>query len=614
VLQTTFNIRNIFFTVMLLSISLGVGATNVIMETSLGNIEIELFDNETPGTVENFLNYVNDGDYEDSFIHRSVPGFVIQGGGFTFADGTVGNVPTDAPIANEFNRSNLRGTISMAKLGGDKDSATSQWFINTADNPGLDGDDGQGGGFFTVFGQVIGDGMDIVDEISALQRVNAGGALGELPVRNWSGGDVLEENLIFANVVLANEPPPSNTDCDAQFVTQNPDELVLDVVATGGDDTANIQCALNLAADTGIPVVRLAKAEYSISSILVKEFNGSFQGTTRDDSILNIADQSISCASMASQGLTPAAIKFVRGEPRLRFMTIKAGSPCISGDPLRNLIHFTGLDANDSNCKNDVVFGVVDRVTIAGPGRDSSIGSAIGVTPEAAELGGCKDTLLGTFKLNRSEINDFSTGITTSMKAGAQVDVNFSTFKDNSTAIALVDSNQSTTITSNEINSENTNPAFNMAHGIVITTLGTGAPTKTRAVINNNQFTFADSVGNSGSLIAAGIFNTAIQDVSISITNNKFNLSGTQLIAISGTDINNAAVSANSFAGTGLFGVVAESVNTQSVTGWTITANSGFSGFTSQSDIVLGSESSQVIVGPNQGAATDDRGTGNIIL
>ncbi len=608
------NIRNFFFALILLCISLGAGATNVIINTSIGDIEIELFDTETPGTVANFLNYVNDGDYEDSFIHRSVPGFVIQGGGFTFKDGIVGNVPTDPPIANEFNRSNLRGTISMAKIGGDKDSATSQWFINVADNPGLDGDDGSGGGFFTVFGQVVGDGMDVVDAIAALQRVNVGGALGELPVRDWSGGDVLKENLVFANVVLANNPPPGNTACDAAFVTQNPDELVIDIAPTGTDDTVNIQCALTEAAKTGIPIVRLAKAEYTVSSILVTEFNGSFQGTTRDDSILNVADQSIACSTMQDQGLTPAAIKFVRGEPRLRFMTIKAANPCISGDPLQHLIHFTGLDANDSNCKNDVVFGAIDRVNLVGPGRETGILSAIAVTPEAMVLGGCKDTLLGTFKLNRSEISDFSTGISTAMRAGAQVDVNFSAFTDNSTAIVLADSNQSTTIISNEINSENTNLANAAAYGVVITTVGAAAPSKTRVVINNNKFIFSDSVGNSGSAIAAGLFNTSVQDVSISITNNKFTLAGGQLIAISGNDINNAAISANNFAGNGLYGILADSVNTQGVSGWTITANSGFLGFTSLSDVLLGSGTSQMIIGPDQGAVTDDQGTENTIL
>jgi peptidyl-prolyl cis-trans isomerase A (cyclophilin A) len=192
------------FALSIWSVSFSAFATNVIMETPLGNIEIELFDEVTPGTVENFLNYVNDGDYEDSFVHRSVPGFVIQGGGFTFEAGQATAIPTDPPIENEFELSNVRGTIAMAKLGGNPDSATSQWFINLADNSAsLDGDDGQGGGFFTVFGQVIGDGMEVADAVAALSRVDAGGAFSQLPVIDFSGGTLQSENMVFAEVRVA---------------------------------------------------------------------------------------------------------------------------------------------------------------------------------------------------------------------------------------------------------------------------------------------------------------------------------------------------------------------------------------------------------------------------
>lgn len=197
-------VRKTLFLLMLWSLSASVIATNVIMETPLGDIEIELFDDVTPGTVANFLNYVDDGDYEGTFVHRSVPGFVIQGGGFTFEDGTVPPILTDPPIANEFNLSNVRGTIAMAKRGGDKDSATSQWFINLADNSGsLDGDDGQGGGFFTVFGQVVGDGMAVADAIAGLNRVNAGAPFTQLPVIDFSVAPLEAENFVYSNVMRA---------------------------------------------------------------------------------------------------------------------------------------------------------------------------------------------------------------------------------------------------------------------------------------------------------------------------------------------------------------------------------------------------------------------------
>lgn len=179
-------------------------ATNVMVQTPLGNFEIELLDDIAPGTVANFLNYVNDGDYDQSFVHRSVAGFVIQGGGFNFVDGELGNVPVDPPIANEFNLSNLRGTVSMAKLPDNPNSATSQWFVNLADNS--EGLDTQNGGF-TVFGRVVGDGMAVVDQIATLQLANVPGLFPVLPVIDFTGGAILQENLVFTTIDVIGEPP-----------------------------------------------------------------------------------------------------------------------------------------------------------------------------------------------------------------------------------------------------------------------------------------------------------------------------------------------------------------------------------------------------------------------
>jgi len=122
----------------------------------LGNggeeFDIELFGAEAPLTVRNFLNYVESGRYNASMIHRSVPGFVIQGGGFFLNGDTIEPVKTDAAMPNEFGISNLRGTVAMAKLGENPNSATSQWFINLKDNT-ADLDSENGG--YTVFGRVL---------------------------------------------------------------------------------------------------------------------------------------------------------------------------------------------------------------------------------------------------------------------------------------------------------------------------------------------------------------------------------------------------------------------------------------------------------------------------
>ena len=145
--------------------------TIVRVSTSIGDFSVELFDDAAPITVENFLNYVKRDDYNGTYFHRVVDDFVAQGGAYRFQSyvGPI-DVPTDPPIANEFNVSNSRGTIAMAKLDGNPDSATNQWFVNLADNVNLDTLNGG----FTVFGSVLGNGMTIVDAIDNQPTVDLG--------------------------------------------------------------------------------------------------------------------------------------------------------------------------------------------------------------------------------------------------------------------------------------------------------------------------------------------------------------------------------------------------------------------------------------------------------
>ncbi|MCX6973824.1 MAG: peptidylprolyl isomerase, partial [Verrucomicrobia bacterium] len=158
----------------------GLFANSVVrFSSNVGEIDIELFDTEKPLTVANFLFYVNAGRYNQSFIHRSVPGFVIQGGGFGLNGTAILPLTPAAEVLNEPGISNLRGTIAMAKLGSSPHSATSQWFINLADNS--QNLDAQNGGF-TVFGRVLGNGMAVADRVASLKTQNLGGALNELPL------------------------------------------------------------------------------------------------------------------------------------------------------------------------------------------------------------------------------------------------------------------------------------------------------------------------------------------------------------------------------------------------------------------------------------------------
>ena len=133
----------------------------VLMETSLGNIKIELFEKEAPISVKNFLEYVNSGYYNGTIFHRVIGNFMIQGGGFT-ADMRMKK--TNPPIKNEAANGlkNDVGTIAMARTGA-PDSATSQFFINVVNNNGLNRPNPDGNGY-AVFGKVI-DGMKVVDDI-----------------------------------------------------------------------------------------------------------------------------------------------------------------------------------------------------------------------------------------------------------------------------------------------------------------------------------------------------------------------------------------------------------------------------------------------------------------
>ncbi len=189
-------LTSLLFTSALLALPVMAAAKNVLIETPLGDIEIELLEADAPKTVANFLQYIETNRYDKSFIHRSAPGFVIQGGGFTYVAGAPSGIPFFDPVENEFKVSNTRGTLAMAKLGGDPDSATSQWFINLEDNTDLDT---QNGGF-TVFARVVGNGMEVADAIAALPRVDAGGVFSDLPVIDYTSGSLLEENLVMTAV------------------------------------------------------------------------------------------------------------------------------------------------------------------------------------------------------------------------------------------------------------------------------------------------------------------------------------------------------------------------------------------------------------------------------
>ncbi len=168
---------------LLLAASLVFGAAQVQaanpqvdLDTSAGKIRIELYPDAAPKTVENFLTYVKAKQYDGTQFHRVIPGFMVQGGGFT---SDFQQKPTRPPVQNEAEQSskagllNVPGTVAMARTG-DPHSATAQFFINVADNKSLNFKEASQQGYgYTVFGKVI-QGMDVVNKIATTPR-GAGG-------------------------------------------------------------------------------------------------------------------------------------------------------------------------------------------------------------------------------------------------------------------------------------------------------------------------------------------------------------------------------------------------------------------------------------------------------
>lgn len=189
--------------------------------TALGAIHVELLDADKPATVRNFLRLVQGGAYANTFFHRCVPGFVVQGGGFSVANPASDqtfteyfHVPHFGMIPNEFSVggrfSNTAGTIAMARVGGQTNSATSQFFFNLADNRFLDSVDGG----FTVFGRVVG-GVNLLGAFNALAPndglidlrklygTNANtAAFAEVPVRFSGFARPAYRDLVYVEITL----------------------------------------------------------------------------------------------------------------------------------------------------------------------------------------------------------------------------------------------------------------------------------------------------------------------------------------------------------------------------------------------------------------------------
>ncbi len=175
--------------------------------TPFGDVYLEFLPADAPDTVANFKSYLATDatsaadlikTYDGVFVHRSVKDFVVQTGGYKLASPlSLLTVTKKAAVKNEFKVANTRGTLAMAKLGGQPDSATNEWFVNLSDNRA--NLDNQNGGF-TVFARVLGDGMKAFDRIAAIKAYDVDGSesnFDQVPLRNYRGGDLALSYFIF---------------------------------------------------------------------------------------------------------------------------------------------------------------------------------------------------------------------------------------------------------------------------------------------------------------------------------------------------------------------------------------------------------------------------------
>lgn len=214
---------------MMLYSNIANAGTVVRFNSLLGSFDVRMYDESTPLTVANILQYVNDGDFDDSIVHRvenrfqqladgsfvNQP-FVIQGGNFAIpAGGLITEIPNNPNVTNEPGLSNLRGTIALARIGGQINSGTNNWFVNTKDNAFLDTvDEG-----FTVFGRVVNDGMVIVDSISNLPTQTIlnqfGQSLGStFPIHGDLSNGLTRENFVLFTSVEELDIPDGDHDFD----------------------------------------------------------------------------------------------------------------------------------------------------------------------------------------------------------------------------------------------------------------------------------------------------------------------------------------------------------------------------------------------------------------
>ncbi len=390
--------------------------------------------------------------------------------------------------------------------------------------------------------------------------------------------------------------------CDAVHVRLEGASFVID--PTGFDDTQNIQCAVDSAVQQGIERIKLSKGTFRLSQLYVDDFVGVLSGVSKANTLLEVQERSVACAAMEETGETPAAIKIVEGATRIQNMTISADNICsVEGDLLPYVIHFSGTVTGGEECSNDVTFGVIDRVDLSSaladsPGEASLRASDLGGILAAAEgfyLGGCKQNLLGTLKINRSSIKNFRNGVLTSLRSGAQVDINYNNFEENYSHLSFIDSNQITYVVKNVFGET--------FYAVRVERTEGSAPKRSKFTINENSFELSrrSSIGIYFELLS---YPASIRPL---ITDNSFSLQGGGYGLLS-NGISGGFFARNFFEGKVGVGIYLSSGSDN----WVISNNTGFASLDAENEDISIRGAIGTVLDSNGTYTLYDSGTGTV--
>jgi cyclophilin family peptidyl-prolyl cis-trans isomerase len=252
--------------------------TLVRLETNEGPINVQLFDTHTPLTVANFFNYINSNRFDNTIFHRLVSNFVLQGGGFQYQENpsTLNAVTTDPSVLNEFGISNTTGTVAMAKVGNDPNSATSQFFFNLADNSA--NLDVQNGGF-TVFGKIVGAAdQEVVDTLADYSIKDESGGdpnspFGSIPLQGYSGTNFPTDTTAGNYALLQ----------DVVTVSRNQEVLTYSLQANSDPNQAILKASIT---NNRLSLVPVAKGTVNLT-VRATDLYGSFVDSTFQVTVAN---------------------------------------------------------------------------------------------------------------------------------------------------------------------------------------------------------------------------------------------------------------------------------------------------------------------------------------